>query len=100
MRLQAHSNQGFRLIVSSDNAVVMQPVDPAAIAEGVWRVPYTVAFNRTAPVTLSQQRTLSLWPAGTQRFGVAIPIDVQAGSSGQRAGIYRDVITIALDAGP
>lgn len=101
VQLQAYSNQGFRFIVSSDNAGVMKPTDTAAIAEGNWQVPYTIAINRMPPVNLSQQRVLSLWPAATQKSGIAIPIDVQVGSiAGQRAGIYRDVITIAIDAGP
>jgi hypothetical protein len=101
VQLLAYANQGFRLIVSSDNAGVMKPTDAAAQAEGVWRVPYTIAINKSAPVSLAQQRTLALWPAATQKSGVAIPIDVQAGSiAGQRAGIYRDVITISIDAIP
>jgi hypothetical protein len=101
VQLQAYSNQGFRLTVSSDNAGVMKPTDAQAIAEGIWQVPYTIAINRMAPVNLSQQRMLSLWPTATQKSGIAIPIDVQVGSvAGQRAGIYRDVITIAIDAKP
>ncbi len=101
VQLQAYANQGFRLAVSSDNAGVMKPVDTQAIAEGIWQVPYTIAVNRMTPVSLSQARVLSLWPSATQKSGIAIPIDVQVGSiAGQRAGIYRDVITIAIDAGP
>lgn len=101
VQLQAYANQGFRLIVSSGNAGVMKPVDTQALAEGIWQVPYTIAINRMAPVNLSQARLLSLWPSATQKSGIAIPVDVQVGSiAGQRAGIYRDVITIAIDAGP
>ncbi len=101
VQLLAYSNQPFHLAVSSDNAGVMKPVDSVALSEGQWRVPYTISVFRTGPIDLSQQRTLSLWPAATQRSGLAIPIDVQIGSTkGQRAGIYRDVITIAIDAGP
>ena len=101
MQLLAYSNQPFHLAVSSDNAGVMKPVDSVALSEGQWRVPYTISVFRTGPIDLSQQRTLSLWPAATQRSGLAIPIDVQIGATkGQRAGIYRDVITIAIDAGP
>ena len=101
VQLLAYSNQGFHLVVSSDNAGVMKPIDPVAVAEGRWRVPYTIAVNRAAPVDLSRQRTISLGQAATTKFGVAIPIDVQIVSiKGQRAGIYRDVITVAIDAGP
>ncbi len=101
VNLQAYSNQSFRLMVSSDNAGVMKPTDAQAITEGIWQVPYTIAINRMTPVSLSQQRVLSLWPSATQKSGIAIPVDVQVGSiAGQRAGIYRDVITIAIDAGP
>ena len=52
VQLLAYANQGFHLMVSSDNGGVMRPVDAAAKAEG------------------------------------------------QRAGVYRDVITIAIDPGP
>ena len=101
VQLLAYSNQGFHLVVSSDNAGVMKPIDPVAMAEGRWRVPYTIAVNRAAPVDLSLQRTISLGQGATTKSGVAIPIDVQIGSiKGQRAGIYRDVITVAIDAGP
>lgn len=101
VQLQAYSNQAFRLNLSSDNAGVMKPTDAAALAEGIWQVPYTVAVNGTAPINLSQQRVVSLWPSATQKSGIAIPVDVQIGAiAGQRAGIYRDVITIAIDAAP
>ena len=100
VQLRAYANQGFRLTVSSDNSGVMKPIDKQAIAEGIWQVPYTIAVNRMPPVSLSQPRPLSLWPSATQRTGVAIPVEVQIGSiAGQRAGIYRDVITIAIDPG-
>ena len=100
VNLLAYANQGFHLTVSSDNAGLMKPTDPASLAEG-WRVPYTVAIFKTAPVDLAQQRIISLWPKATQRTGLAIPVDVQVGSiKGQRAGIYRDVITIAIDPMP
>ncbi len=100
VQLLAYANQGFHLEVSSDNAGVMKPTDPAAIAEG-WRVPYTVAIFKTAPIDLAQQRTVSLWPKATLRTGLAIPVDVQVGSiKGQRAGLYRDVITVSVDPGP
>ena len=101
VNLLAYANQGFHLVVSSDNAGVMKPADAAAAAGGQWRVPYTVAILKTAPIDLSQNRTVSLWPKATQRAGLTIPIDIQIGSiKGQPAGLYRDVITISIDAGP
>jgi hypothetical protein len=100
VNLLAYANQGFHLAVSSDNSGVMKPADTTALAEG-WRVPYTVAIFKTAPIDLAQQRTVSLWPKATPRTGLAIPVEVQVGSiKGQRAGIYRDVITIAIDPMP
>ncbi len=100
VQLLAYANQGFHLTVSSDNGGAMKPVDAAALAEG-WRVPYKVAILKTEPIDLAQQRAVSLWPAATQRTGLAIPVDVTIGSTkGQRAGVYRDVITIAIDPGP
>lgn len=100
VQLLAYANQGFHVTVSSDNAGVMKPTDPVTLAEG-WRVPYTVAIFKTPPIDLAQRSTVSLWPKATQKAGLAIPIDVQVGSiKGQRAGIYRDVITIAIDPAP
>ena len=101
VQLLAYSNQGFHLVVSSDNAGVMKPTDKVALSEGQWRVPYKIALNRGAQVDLSQQRTISLGQGATTKSGLAIPIDVQIGSTkGQRAGFYRDVITVAIDPGP
>jgi hypothetical protein len=101
VQLLAYSNQGFRLVVRSDNAGVMKPIDRVALAEGQWGVPYTIAVNRSGPVDLSRHRAISLGQGATAKSGLAIPIDVQIGSTkGQRAGIYRDVITVAIDPGP
>jgi hypothetical protein len=101
VNLLAYSNQGFRLVLRSDNAGVMKPIDRVALAEGQWRVPYTIAVNRSGPVDLSRQRAISLGQGATAKSGLAIPIDAQIGSTkGQRAGIYRDVITVAIDPGP
>jgi hypothetical protein len=99
VNLQAYSNQGFHLTLSSDNAGVMKPTDPASLAEG-WRVPYSVKVLGTGPIDLAQQQSVSLWPQATQRTGLVIPVEVQIGATkGQRAGIYRDVITIAIAPG-
>jgi hypothetical protein len=101
VQLQVYSNLKFQLAVSSDNAGVMKPLDKQALAEGIWQVPYTLAVNRSTSVTLSQSRAFALWPSATQKSGIAIPIDVRIGAiTGQRAGVYRDVITITIDAAP
>jgi hypothetical protein len=100
VHLLAYSNQGFRLTVSSDNSGVMKPVDAAALAEG-WLVPYKVAILKAEPFYLAQQHTIALPPPAAGRNGLAIPVDVHVGpTAGQRAGVYRDVITIAIDPGP
>jgi hypothetical protein len=97
--LTAYSNQGCHLTVSSDNAGFMKPVDAAAAAEG-WRVPYTVKVFDRVSFDLSTQHTVSLSPAATPIAGLDIPVAVTVGSiKGQRAGTYRDVITIAIDPG-
>jgi hypothetical protein len=97
----AYSNQSFHLTVTSDNAGAMRPIDDKSGSGGLWRVPYTVSIFRAGQVDLSQKRTISLWPTATQRTGLAIPIDVRIGSiANLRAGVYRDVITIAIDPGP
>ncbi len=46
-------------------------------------------------------RAISLGQGATAKSGLVIPVDVQIGSTkGQRAGIYRDVITVAINPGP
>jgi hypothetical protein len=97
--LTAYSNQGCHLTVSSDNAGFMKPVNAAAAAEG-WRVPYTVKVFDKVSFDLSTQHTVSLSPTATPVTGLDIPVAVTVGSiKGQRAGTYRDVITIAIDPG-
>ena len=101
VQLLAYSNQSFHLTVTSDNAGVMKLADDKSEKGGLWRVPYTVSIFRAGQIDLAQKRTVSLWPTATQRTGLAIPIDVRIGSiAGLRAGLYRDVITIAIDPGP
>jgi hypothetical protein len=101
VNLLVFSNQGFRLVVRSDNGGVMKPIDRVALAEGQWRVPYMIAVNRSGPVDLSRARAISLGQGATAKSGLVIPVDVQIGSTkGQRAGIYRDVITVAINPGP
>jgi hypothetical protein len=84
VNLLAYTNQVFHLAVSSGNSGLIKPADPAALAEG-WFVPYTVAIFKTAPINLAQRRTVSLWPKATQRTGLAIPFEVQVGSSSDNA---------------
>ncbi len=96
--LLAYSNQSFHLAVSSDNAGVMKPID-ASPTEG-WRVPYTISVDRGRPLDLSRDQIISLGQRGTSKFGLSIPIDVRVGSmKNQRAGYYRDVVTVAIDPG-
>lgn len=98
--LLAYANQGFHLVVSSENGGVMRPVDATAKSEGQWFVPYTVSIGTAAAVDLAQQSTVSLWPNATQKTGLNIPVTVKIGSTkAQRAGIYRDVVTITIDPG-
>ena len=100
VQLLAYSNLCFHLVVSSDNAGVMKPLDSRTKDDWRWGVPYTIAINGGQPLTLSQPRPVWLGRGATAKSGLAIPFDVQVGSTkGQRAGYYRDVITIAIDPG-
>jgi hypothetical protein len=100
VRLLAYSNQGFNLVVRSDNAGIMKHNEPSASTDRRGSVPYTIAFDGALPVDLSQQRTISHGRGATKKAGLIIPIDVQVGSiKSQPAGFYRDVITIAIDPG-
>ena len=96
VQLLAYSNLCFHIVVSSDNAGVMKPVDSKDGSR--WGVPYTIAVNGGQLLTLSQPRAVWLGRGSTPKTGLAIPVNVQVGSTkGQRAGYYRDVITIAID---
>jgi hypothetical protein len=100
VQLLAYANQRFHLTLSSENQGMLKPVEKTALAEG-WSVPYRVSIMTTGLIDLGQRRALSLWPHATTKSGVAIPVDVEIGSiKAQRAGLYRDVITIAIDPGP
>lgn len=100
VQLLAFANQRFQLTIRSENSGLMKPVDATAIAEGQWRIPYKLVVNRGTPIDLLQNRTFSIGQGRTPKTGLAIPIDVQIGSiKGQRSGLYRDVITVSIDAG-
>ncbi len=93
--LQAYANQGFRLRASSENGGRMLPTDAAAQAEGGWQAPYTVSLNRAGYLALDAERAIDITPAATGLAGLAIPVEIRIGSiAKQRAGLYRDVITL------
>lgn len=97
LNLQAYANQGFKLHVSSEHGGRMMPLDPTALAEGGWQIPYTIAVNRGGHLTLGAETAIDIAPTATGLSGVAIPVEIKIGNIGrQRAGLYRDVITIIM----
>lgn len=98
LMLQAYTNQGFRLSVSSENGGLLRPVDDTARAEGGWRVPYTISVNRAGHMALASETRIDVSAVSTPILGLQIPVEVRIGQvAGQRAGLYRDVITIKID---
>jgi hypothetical protein len=97
--LQARSNQRFTLRAASDNGGVLR-LDPAQDG-GRWKVPYTVRVGTGGhtPLPISPPLRVRLEP--TPKGGIAIPMEVRLGDpSGQRAGRYKDTITIGVDPEP
>jgi len=100
VNLQAYANQGFRLSASSENGGRMLPLDPAAKGEGGWQIPYAVSINRAPYYSLTKEIATNIAAAATTLQGMTIPVDVRIGSiAGQRAGLYRDVITVKIEPG-
>jgi hypothetical protein len=98
VNLTAYSNQAFHLTLSSDNAGVLK-LTPDPLNEG-WSIPYTVSVSGAGAYNLATAQSVHLWSSGTPSTGAVFPLSVQVRSvAGKRAGIYRDVITIAIDPG-
>ncbi|MEZ5818631.1 MAG: hypothetical protein R3D44_16255 [Hyphomicrobiaceae bacterium] len=98
--IQARSNQGFKFTATSDNGGVLK-LDPNP-GDGVnWQVPYTVKINNGAPLNLSTAQSVAISSAATSLAGVNVPVQVTLGNpAGQRAGTYKDVITVKIEANP
>ncbi len=97
--LRARTNVGFALTLSSENGGALL-LDPPALDAQRWAMPYRVTVSGNAPVSLDRPRLLPITGAATELGGLTLPIDVTLGPSGAlRAGTYRDIVTIAIDAG-
>jgi hypothetical protein len=96
--LKARANLGFALTLASDHegALILDP--PAA--DGLdWRAPYRLAVDGGPPVSLSAPRTIPVSSAPTPLGGRDIAVTAQLdGAKGLRAGLYRDVVTISINA--
>jgi len=99
-QLQARSNIRFSLVAMSENGGALK-LDPPATDGGSWQAPYTVRINGGADLTLSANKKVELGVAATSLEGIAVPVEVRIGGvDGQRAGHYRDVITVQIAADP
>jgi hypothetical protein len=98
--IQARSNQGFRFAASSENGGVMKLEPPAG--DGIaWQVPYTIKINNGSDLTLRTNQTVSFAKGATSIAGTNVPVEVKTGDpSNQRAGRYKDVIVIKIEALP
>lgn len=98
--IQARSNQSFKFTATSDNGGVLK-LDPNP-GDGVnWQVPYTVKINNGSPLTLSSAQSVGISSTATTLGGMNVPVQVTLGNpAGQRAGIYKDVITVKIEASP
>jgi hypothetical protein len=98
--IQARSNQGYRLAVSSQYGGVMK-LEPSSADGLAWQVPYTVRINNGGELSLRANRTFEISKSGTTLAGNSIPVEVKIGDpSAQRAGRYRDVIVVRIDTSP
>jgi hypothetical protein len=99
--LRAFSNQQFRLALSSESGGVMRPTAPLARAEEEWRIPYTVSLRGASNLSLDRDQLVTIAEPLTTVAGLDIPLDVRISDMArQRAGQYRDVITVSIDASP
>jgi hypothetical protein len=98
--LQARSNQGYSLVASSEHNGVLK-LTPRS-GDGVdWSVPYLVSLNNQGAARLNMPRRVRVSGEGTSLAGSSIPIAVIMGNpAGQRAGLYKDLITIKIEASP
>lgn len=98
--IQARSNQSYRFVVSSEHGGVMK-LDPPS-ADGVaWKVPYTIRINNGGGLALDGDQKIAISRTASALAGSAIPVEIKIGDpSNQRAGRYKDVITVKIDALP
>ncbi len=98
--IQARSNQSYRFIVSSEHGGVMR-LDPPSTDGAAWKVPYTVRINNGGELTLNADQKIAISRAASALAGSSIPVEIKIGDpSNQRAGRYKDVITVKIDALP
>ncbi len=98
--LQARSNQRFRFVISSENGGVLK-LTTQQQGEPVWKVPYSVRVGDSPETGLSSGRTVTQAHAATPVAGIIAPIHIRmADPSGQRAGVYRDVIAVSIGIDP
>jgi spore coat protein U-like protein len=96
--IQARSNQSYRFVVSSEQGGVMR-LDPAPSDGMVWKIPYTVRIGNGGELTLNADRKIPISQGATALGGSSIPMEIKIGDpSNQRAGRYKDVITVKIDA--
>jgi hypothetical protein len=96
--IQARSNQSYRFAVSSEHGGVMR-LDPPSSDGMAWKVPYTVRIANGGELTLNAERKVPISRAATTLGGSNIPMEIKIGDpSNQRAGRYKDVITVKIDA--
>ena len=96
VEIQARSNQGYQLDVTSDNhgALALTPKAPGHS----WTVPYTAALAGQ-PLDLAAGTSLRSLPPTRPESDAGYPLTVTIGDTGQkRAGRYEDVITIEIRA--
>jgi hypothetical protein len=94
VEIQARSNEGYQLDVSSDNRGVLA-LTPKPPGQN-WTVPYTATLGG-APLDLTGRGALRGLPPTRPESDAAYPLTITIGEVGQkRAGRYEDVITIEI----
>jgi hypothetical protein len=96
VEIQARSNEGYRLDVSSDNrgVLALTPKPPGQS----WTVPYSATLGGV-PLDLTSGSSLRALPPTRPESEAGYPLTITIGDVGQkRAGRYEDVITIEIQA--
>lgn len=97
--LRARANLGFKFTISSEHGGVMR-LRNAISANAMSSVHYRIAVNGGAAVSLADPQTVPVSGGATGLGGANIPVEIVLGETEHlRAGLYRDVVTIAIEAG-
>jgi hypothetical protein len=96
--LRARANLGFKFTISSENGGTMR-LRSATSAYATSSADYRIAVNGGATFGLTHPQTVPGSSGATGLGGTNIPVEIVLGETEHlRAGHYRDIVTIAIEA--